>query len=81
MKQKSSNKRCSIYADIECEAQELGKRIWSVPGPKGILRCGGRLGNAALSDSEKNLALRSDVSHSLLKLATRESTIMVLKKH
>ena len=51
--------------------------------PNGILRCGGRLGNAYLSESQKHPALL-DANHHVTSLIVRacyESTIMVLKTH
>ena len=51
--------------------------------PNGILRCGGRLGNADLSESQKHPALLDANHHvtSLIVRACHESTIMVLKRH
>ena len=54
--------------------------------PSGILRCGGRLGNADLSESQQHPALL-DANHNVNSLIVRacnimkESTIMVLKRH
>ena len=49
---------------------ELGGRIWSVSDPNGILRCGGRLGNADLSESQKHPALL-DANHHVTSLIIR----------